>query len=65
MEQILLFLSGTEFQSWLDAVTKVVAACTAITILTPTKTDNAILNAVLKVLNVLAGNFGKNTNEDA
>lgn len=50
--------------AWLVAITSVVTAATAITALTPTQTDDRILNAVLRVLNVLAGNFGKNTNKD-
>jgi succinate-acetate transporter protein len=49
---------------WLVAITSVVTAATAITALTPTKTDDAIVNAILRVLNVLAGNVGKNTNAD-
>lgn len=52
------------FPAWLVAVTSVVTAATAITSLTPTKTDDKIINAALRVLNILAGNFGKNTNAD-
>lgn len=51
--------------AWIVAITSVVTAATAITALTPTKSDDAALNAILKVLNFLAGNFGKNTNKDA
>ena len=50
--------------SWLVAITAVVTAATAITALTPTKTDDKIINKVLKVLNFLAGNVGKNKNAD-
>lgn len=53
------------FPAWITAITTVVTAATAITILTPTKTDDKIIASVLKVLNFLAGNFGKNTNKDA
>ncbi len=52
------------FPAWLTAVTAVVTAATAITALTPTKTDDAILNTILRILNVLAGNLGKNKNAD-
>jgi len=50
---------------WLTAITAVVTAATAITAITPTKADDRIINVVLKVLNFLAGNFGKNKNMDA
>ena len=49
---------------WVHAVTGVITAATAITALTPTKTDDKIVNAILKVLNVLAGNVFKNKNAD-
>lgn len=49
---------------WLNAIAGVVTAATAITILTPTKTDDKIINGILAVLNALAGNFGKNKNAD-
>lgn len=50
------------FPAWLVAITSVVTAATAITALTPTKSDDRIINAVLVVLNILAGNVGKNKN---
>lgn len=50
---------------YLGPVTAVVTAATAITALTPSKADNTILNGILKVLNLLAGNFLKNKNADA
>ena len=49
---------------WLIAITTVVTACTAITALTPTPKDDAVLAKVLKVLNFLACNIGKNKNAD-
>lgn len=49
---------------WLVAITTTVTAATAITALTPTKSDDKIINSVLKVLNFLAGNFLKNKNAD-
>ncbi len=52
------------FPAWLVAITGLVTAANAITILTPTKSDDAVVGKVLKLLNILAGNFGKNTNAD-
>ena len=58
----------TEFFSnypvWITAALTIVTAATAITALTPTKTDDKVVNVILKVLNVLAGNVKKNKNED-
>ena len=62
MESISAIIEG--FPAWLVAITTLVTACTAITALTPTKSDDKIVAAVLKVLNVLAGNIGKNRNKD-
>ena len=50
--------------AWLAAITGVVTACTAITALTPTRSDDEVLDKVLRVLNILAGNVGKNRNAD-
>jgi hypothetical protein len=52
------------FPAWLTAITTLVTAATAITALTPTKTDDKYVSMALRVLNVLAGNVGKNTNAD-
>lgn len=52
------------FPAWLTAITTVVTAATAITILTPSKTDDRVMNAILRILNTLAGNRFKNTNAD-
>ena len=49
---------------WVEAITGVVTAATAITALTPTKTDNKVIDIVLKALNFLAGNILKNKNAD-
>lgn len=50
--------------AWLVAITGLVTAATAITALTPTTRDDVIIGGILKVLNLLAGNFGKNKNAD-
>ena len=55
----------TSLPAWISAFTVTVTAATAITSLTPNKTDDKVLNAILKVLNFLAGNFGKNKNAGA
>ncbi len=52
------------FPAWLTAVTSVVTAATAITALTPSTADDKIIDTVLRVLNLLAGNVGKNKNAD-
>lgn len=52
------------FPVWLQAVMGVVTAATAVTALTPSKADDKALNAVLRFLNILAGNIGKNKNAD-
>jgi hypothetical protein len=62
MEKLMAFFDG--FPAWLAAITAVVTAATAITALTPSKSDDAIVNAILKFLNFLAGNFLKNKNAD-
>ena len=53
------------FPAWLTAITAVVTAATGITAMTKTKSDDKVANVILKVLNFLAGNFGKNKNADA
>lgn len=55
----------TSFPAWLIAITAVISAATAITALTPSKSDDKIINAILRFLNAIAGNVGKNTNKDA
>ena len=66
MEYITQFLIWADaLPAWVAAITTVVTAATAITILTPTKTDDKIISTILKVLNVIAGNVGKNKNADA
>ena len=62
MDQITAILEAAPV--WLTAITGVVTACTAITALTPSRSDDEIIDTVLKVLNILAGNVGKNRNAD-
>ena len=62
MDQITAILEAAPV--WLTAITGVVTACTAITALTPSRSDDEILDKVLQVLNILAGNVGKNRNAD-
>lgn len=62
MDSLMTFFDA--LPAWLVAITSVVTAATAVTALTPTKTDDKIVNAILRVLNFLAGNVGKNKNAD-
>lgn len=62
MDAILNLVSGAP--AWVSAVTALVTAATAITALTPTKTDDKAISFVLRILNLVAGNIGKNTNKD-
>ena len=62
MDQITAIIEAAPV--WLTAITGVVTACTAITALTPSRSDDEIIDKVLRVLNVLAGNVGKNRNAD-
>ena len=62
MDNLLAFFEA--FPAWLTAITTLVTAATAITALTPTKTDDKYTSIVLRGLNILAGNVGKNRNAD-
>jgi len=50
--------------AWVAAVTGVITAATAVTALTPSKSDDKIIGFVLKILNFCAGNVLKNVNKD-
>lgn len=62
MENIWNFFEA--FPAWLAAITSLVTAATAITALTPTKADDRYISLILRVLNMLAGNVGRNKNAD-
>ncbi len=46
-------------------VTAIISVATVITAITPSKSDDKILAGILKFINLLAGNIGKNKNADA
>ena len=50
---------------WVKALTVLVTGATAVTALTPSKADNKIVDVLLKILNMLAGNVIKNKNADS
>jgi len=50
--------------AWVNAITALVTAATAITALTPTRADDKYVSLALRVLNTIAGNFLKNKNAD-
>ncbi len=58
-----VFLDGMPVLAQSFAV--VVSSFTVVTAITPTKADNKVLNLLLRVANILAGNVGKNKNADA
>lgn len=63
MEALQDLLAGIPL--WVNALTGVVTAATAVTALAPSKSDDLFLDSVLKILNVLAGNIARNINADA
>ena len=65
IQSLMAILTSSDAAAWVAAVTAVVTAASAITALTPTKTDDKILNGILKVLNFLSLNVLKNKNADA
>ena len=50
---------------WTPALATLFLGAKAITVLTPTKADDKIVNGILAVLNLLALNVGKDKNADA
>ena len=62
METIQAVVEG--IPAWVHALTGLFLAAKAITILTPSKADDKFVNAVLKVLNVIALNVLRDKNAD-
>jgi len=48
----------------ITALCGICSSATVLTAITPSKADDAFLNAILRVLNFLAGNVWKNKNAD-
>lgn len=48
----------------INGLLTIVAGATVITAVTPTQWDNKAVNMISKLLNVLAGNVGRNRNAD-
>ncbi len=59
-----VWFAAAPIDAWIAAATALVVAANGITVLTPTKVDDKFVNMLLKVLNFLSGNFGKNRNAD-
>jgi hypothetical protein len=54
----------TNLPVWISMALTLVGAVSAITAVTPTKSDDKAVAAVLRVLNILSLNIGKNKNAD-
>jgi len=50
--------------AWIHALTALMSAATLVTALTPTRHDDAAVDFLLRLLNLLAGNVGYNRNAD-
>mgnify|MGYP003676779413 CR=1 FL=1 len=55
----------SNWNPYLQALCGVVTSATVLTAQTPSKVDDKILNTILKVLNVVAGNVHRNANKDS
>ena len=53
-----------EWPAWVGALTALMAAASGITALTSTKSDDKVVGGILRILNFLSFNFGKNKNAD-
>jgi len=58
------FLASLDFGKIITIAMAVLSSATVITAMTPTKADDKIVGFILKLLNLLAGNIGKNKNAD-
>ena len=54
----------TNWGQIITIVTYVLSAATVITAMTKSKSDDKVVGFIKKILNVLAGNVGKNKNAD-
>lgn len=59
------FITNIYNSEYFGIITAVMALATAITAVTPSKTDNKVMNVVAKIFNICAGNILKNKNADA
>ena len=64
MDALMAIYNHPNFGAYIEGLCQIVTACTAITMLTPTKSDDKVFNMILKGINLLSGNFGKNKNAD-
>lgn len=53
------------FETYWPIAAQVVALATLVTAVTPSQSDNLVLDNILRFLNLLAGNVLKNRNKDA
>ncbi len=53
-----------QLPGWVHALTSIVSAATVVTTMTPNRHDDAVVDVLLRVLNALAGNIGRNRNAD-
>ena len=51
-------------EDYLTIVTAVITIANVITSMTPSKSDNLIMDKILKILNIVSLNIGKNKNAD-
>jgi len=62
MDQLELLF--TNLPVWISMALTLVGAISAITAVTPTRSDDAVIDQILRVLNILSLNIGKNKNAD-
>lgn len=62
INQIMSFIEGLPV--WVTALTGLVVAAKSITILTPSTSDDVVVDKLLRFLNVIALNIGKDKNAE-
>ena len=62
MDIILNFFA--DYPAWINALLSICVSATGITILTKNNYDNKVLNIIIKILNILAGNILRIKNSD-